>query len=164
MREPSPSFDHWYREVHRGLSASLVVAFGDPELAAEAADEAVARAYERWSRVQAMDSPGGWTYRVAFNVARRRRRRRAAEQLLLQRAKPTSAVPGPAGELWLLVAELPERQRVAIALRHVAGLTEREVGEAMGITRGTVSATLRNAYRSLRTELVDDDLIEETTP
>lgn len=158
------SFDDWYGEVHPGLVASLLVAFGDQDLANEAADEAIARAFERWERVSAMESPGGWTHQVAVNVARRKRRRRTVEAMLLRRRGSTTEVAGPAGELWLMVRELPERQRLAVALRHVAGMTEAEVAESMGIARGTVSATLRNAYRSLRLELDDGPLIEETTP
>ncbi len=156
------AFDAWYREVHPGLSASLAVGFGDPELASEAADEAIVRAFERWDRVSTMDSPGGWTYRVAVNVARRKRRRQTLERTLLRDRR--APVPGPAGELWLLVADLPERQRIAVALRHVAALTEAEIGEAMGIARGTVSATLRHAYQSLKSQLDDQEPIEEATP
>lgn len=163
MGVPDRSFDGWYREVHAGLLSSLTVAFGDADLAGEAADEAIVRAFERWDRVSVMESPGGWTYRVAVNVARRKRRRRGVEGVLLGRDRPEQDVPGPAGELWLLVAELPQRQRIAVALRHVAGMTEAEVGKTMGITRGTVSATLRSAYQSLRNRLDDHQAIEGTT-
>ncbi len=110
-----------------------------------------------------MESPGGWTYRVAVNLARRKRRRQTLERTLLQRDR-RPPVPGPAGELWLLVADLPERQRIAVSLRHVAAMTEAEIGEAMGITRGTVSATLRHAYQSLKSQLDDQEPIEEATP
>lgn len=162
MGDQGPSFDSWYREVHAELSTSLLVAFGDRDLATEAADEAIARAYERWDRVSAMSSPGGWTYRVAINVARRRQRRRRLEDFLTRSERRPAPIPGPAGELWQLVDRLPERQRLAVAFRHVAGLTEAEVGRAMGITRGTVSATLRQAYHSLRRQLDDEQLSEET--
>lgn len=155
-RQLDRSFAAWYGEYHRQLVAVLASAFGDEDLACEVADEALVRAYERWSRVGAMESPAGWTYRVAFNVARRRLRRRSFEQRLL-RAEPTSRQEGPAGEMWALVADLPPRQRQAVALRHVAGLTEAGVGAVMGISRGTVSATLRSAYRTLRVELRSGD-------
>jgi len=72
-------------------------------------------------------SSNGWTYRVAFNVARRKRRRRSFEATFASRHR-VEPVPGPAGELWQLVRELPERQRVASAFRHMAGMTEAEVG------------------------------------
>lgn len=69
-RAADESFTAFYREtwdqVARGLSATL----GDRELAAEATDEAMARAYERWAKVRAYDFPAGWVYRVALNWAR----------------------------------------------------------------------------------------------
>ena len=37
-------FERWYRSVHPRLGTSLALAFGDPGLAQEAADEACARA------------------------------------------------------------------------------------------------------------------------
>lgn len=67
------------------------------------------------------------------------------------------ALDGPTGELWQLVRALPARQRTAVVLRHVADLTEPEIGEAMGISRGGVSSTLRAAHSSLRRQLADVD-------
>ena len=66
------------------------------------------------------------------------------------------SVPAPAGEAWALVAALPERQRTAVVLRHVADLTEPEIARVMGITRGTVSSTLSDAHRALRAQLADE--------
>ena len=47
-------------------------------------------------------------------------------------------MPGPAGELWLMVRELPARQALAVSLRHIGQLTEQEVADVMGVKRGTV--------------------------
>ncbi|MEZ5410327.1 MAG: sigma-70 family RNA polymerase sigma factor [Acidimicrobiales bacterium] len=152
------AFEAWYRALYPNLVASIGVVFGDPDLARDAADEAVARAYERWHRVREMSSPNGWAYQVALNEARRRRRRQAIERRLLSRgAADVRALDGPTGELWQLVRALPVRQRTAVVLRHVADLTEPEIGEAMGISRGGVSSTLRAAHASLRRQLADVD-------
>ncbi len=152
------AFEAWYRGLYPNLVASIGIVFGDPDLARDAADEAVARAYERWPRVAAMSSPNGWAYQVALNEARRRRRRQAIERRLLSRsAAGDPALDGPTGELWQLVRALPARQRTAVVLRHVADLTEPEIGEAMGISRGGVSSTLRAAHSSLRRQLADVD-------
>lgn len=59
----------------------------------------------------------------------------------------------PDDELWSAVRSLPERQRLAIALRYVADLTEAEVAEAMGVRPGTVAATLSKARTQLATQL-----------
>jgi DNA-directed RNA polymerase specialized sigma24 family protein len=149
-------FESWYRALHPRLVTTLVAVLGDVDVAREAADEAFARAFERWTRVSGMESMDGWTYRVACNVARRHWRRRALEHRLLRTPVPEASVPGPAGELWLMVRELPVRQALAVSLRHVGQLTEQEVADVMGVKRGTVSATLRAAYERLRLRMTDD--------
>jgi RNA polymerase sigma-70 factor (ECF subfamily) len=149
-------FEDWYRREHPRLVTLVSVAVGDAEIGRDATDEALTRAFERWDRVSVMASPSGWTYRVALNVARRRARRRVIERSLLGRAR-TVDVPGPTGELWLLVSVLPDRQRQAVLLRHVGQLTEVEIAAVMRVARGTVSATLRSAYRTLGVALQDQD-------
>ncbi len=114
------------------------------------------RALGAWRRVSGMESPDGWTYRVAINVVRRRARRAALERRLLARSdRPPASVPAPAGEAWAAVADLPTRQRTAVVLRFVADLTEAQIAQAMGITRSTVSSTLADAARALGHALAD---------
>ena len=151
-------FEAWYRALHPRLLATLILITGNGEVARDATDEAFARAYQHWRRVSRMASPDAWTFTVARNVARRGARRATHERSLLrvQAAGVSTAVPAPAGEAWALVASLPERQRVAIVLRHVADLTEPEIARAMRISRGTVSTTLADAHRALKAQLRDD--------
>lgn len=151
-------FEAWYRALHPRLLASLILITGNGEAAREATDEAFTRAYQHWRRVSRMASPDAWTFTVARNVARRGARRARQERNLLrvEAAGANPAVPAPAGEAWALVASLPERQRTAVVLRHVADLTEPEIARVMGITRGTVSTTLADAHRALKAQLADD--------
>lgn len=149
-------FDNFYQSARDRLVVALAATVGDVELAAESVDEAMARAFARWSRLSAHPEPAGWVYVTARNLARRSEKRRS-------RRPPSSRqtqVEAPAGETWLVVADLPPRQREAVVLRHLAGLTEEAVGDAMGITRGTVSSTLRDAYRTLNRAL-SAELVEE---
>jgi RNA polymerase sigma factor (sigma-70 family) len=118
--------------------------------------EAFSRAYERWPRVSAMDSPMGWVYRVALNDLRRRMRRRAHERLLLRRVHVEIVPPADIDpELWAAVAALPPRQREAIVLRYVGDLTEREVATVLGISEGAASNALTAARRRLADQLTD---------
>jgi len=149
-------FEQWYHTEHARLITVLAAVTGDREIACEATDEAFVRAYERWDRVEAMASRSGWVYRTALNEVRKRIRRRSIEQRLWIRRSDSRMVDGPTGEVWLIVADLPRRQREAVVLRHVAQMTEAEVANVMSVTRGTVSSTLRDAYRSLEPQLVDD--------
>jgi RNA polymerase sigma factor (sigma-70 family) len=157
----SGGFDEWYRREHPRLVASLLLISGDIEAATEATDEALARAFLHWDRVRAMESPGGWTHRVALNVLRRRKRRQTLERRLLARQHPAREVPAPAGEAWLAVRDLPPRQRVAIVLRYVADLPESEIASAMGISRSGVASALADARRNLAAVLKEDTTVLE---
>jgi RNA polymerase sigma-70 factor (ECF subfamily) len=158
-------FVRWYGAEHARLFGSLVALSGDRELAAEATDEALSRALQHWERVRAMDSPEGWTYRVAVNVMRRLARRRNMERRVLGRlargATVVASQPAPGDEVWDLVRALPERQRTAVVLRYVADLAEADVAAAMSVTRGTVASTLAAARRALADVLAEPDVVEE---
>ena len=152
------SFGDWYREAQPGILESLLRVVNRRSLAEDALEEAFEKAFTRWERVQAMRSPNGWVYRVAVNAARRQLSRevREGERLAFVGAG-TRAVPPPGGEAWLLVGDLPVRQRTAVVLRHVAGMTEAEIARAMGVTRSTVSSSLASAYRTLARTLSEHE-------
>jgi RNA polymerase sigma-70 factor (ECF subfamily) len=152
-------FERWYEAEHPKLITALTVIAGDASLAAEAVDEAFARAYERWGRISRMESPEGWTYRTAMNALRRRQRRRHLEhQLHLRRAASSSATAAVADwspEVWDAVRRLPPRERTTVALRYVADLSTDDIAVAMGVAPGTVGAALHSARRRLAAALSD---------
>lgn len=121
--------------------------------AVEAVDEAFSLALERWTRVGAMESPAGWTYRTALNALRRRQRRAAVESRLLRRSmagngeasRPHDWSP----EIWEALRQLPRRERTAMALRYVADLSTEEIALAMQVAPGTVGSTLHAARAHL---------------
>ncbi|HVF31427.1 MAG TPA: sigma factor-like helix-turn-helix DNA-binding protein [Acidimicrobiales bacterium] len=76
---------------------------------------------------------------------------------LLAAQPPPRPAPPPGGEAWLLVETLPVRQRAAVVLRHAGGLTETQIGDALGVTRSTISSSLADAYRRLAVELAAAD-------
>lgn len=152
-------FEAWYRSSHSRLVAALLLVSGDLDLTRDAVDEACTRAFARWDRVRRMESPAGWTYRVALNTLRRRQRRAALEHRLLARTTQPPVIPAPAGDAWEAVRDLPPRQRTAVVLRYVADLTQIEIAGAMGITRSTVSSLLADAHAHLA-ELIALDPVE----
>jgi RNA polymerase sigma factor (sigma-70 family) len=148
-------FEAWYLREHPKVMAALTWVAGDPHVAADATDEAFARAYANWRRVGQMVSPGGWVYRVALNVVRRRMRRAALEQRLLE--PPLDIAHVVDREIWAAVHQLPERQRVAVVLRYLLDLPEKEVAAAMGISRGTVASALGAARQRLAAWLAAEE-------
>ncbi len=156
-----PEFEAWYRSQHPALLASIALISGRPDFARDAVDEALVRALERWETVRRMHSPGGWTYRVALNLLRRRMRRNAFEARVLRRDAAPEPAAAPRGEVWEVVAGLPQRQREVVVLRYVADLPQPEIARVLGIARSTVSSTLTDAHRALA-GLLDDE--EEMAP
>ncbi|MCU4183302.1 sigma-70 family RNA polymerase sigma factor [Acidiferrimicrobium sp. IK] len=136
--------------VVRALSATI----GDTDLAADAVDEAMARAYQRWSKVAGLDNPNGWVYRVALNwstsVLRRRRRRSSPlEPPAGSFEHPAMAEPAVAAAL----AELDVRQRAVVVCRYLLGWSEAETAEALNTPVGTVKSRLHRANRILSARL-----------
>jgi RNA polymerase sigma-70 factor (ECF subfamily) len=110
-----------------------------------------------------MESPSGWTYRVALNALRRTKRRHAMEHRLLRRVHVVETVPTVDDDLWTVVRTLPARQCQAVVLRYVADLPEAEIATAMGVTRGTVASTLADARARLAELLNEPELLEESS-
>ena len=101
-----------------------------------------------------------WLYSVAFNLSRDRMRqaRRRAAQALDDVAEPADPTPGAAASLQArqqvdalqgALAELPERQRQAVVLRHIEGLSNPEIAEIMGITVEAVESLTARGKRGL---------------
>ena len=139
-------FASWYEHEHPRVLGVLCALSGELDASRDATDEAFVRALARWPRVRKMESPGGWTYRVALNELRRllRGRTRSAGVPV---ERPV--VPETDPDLWDLVRRLPERQRLAVVLRYVADLPEQTIAEVMGITRSTAASTLTQARARL---------------
>jgi RNA polymerase sigma-70 factor (ECF subfamily) len=149
-------FDEHYATVVRGLA----VAFGDTGLAEEATQEAFARASTRWGRVGRRDRPLGWIYLEAVRVARRRRRDLLADGSAGAATHDTAYEVVDRATTRTAIEELPARQRIALVLRHYAGLPLEEIGRAMGRAVGTVKSTLYAAHSRLDVELEDDEIPE----
>jgi RNA polymerase sigma factor (sigma-70 family) len=166
---PPEDFTAFYLATFPRVRRSLALSLGEPELAEDAAAEAMARALARWPSVRRHASPSAWVHTVALNLVRSTLRRRRLERSWLARQREQHAQPPaePDDALWLAVAALPPRTRTAVALRYVADLTEAQVAEAMGITRGAVASLLHEARRRLAEGLADqraDPTFERTLP
>jgi RNA polymerase sigma-70 factor (ECF subfamily) len=134
---------------------------GDVGAGEDIAQEALARAWSRWSRVSRLDSPEAWTYRVAVNLARSRHRRPQAEQRAYERAE--AVVAPAAGEVVdaiavrRAVAALPERMRAALVLRYFADLPVDAVAAILDCAPGTVKSLTSQAIEKLRAVMAVDD-------
>ena len=145
---------------------------GDQTEAEDVVQEALMRLVNKAPAWQ----PGGarlrtWLYRVTFNlcVDRQRRKRLAPLSEAMELADPESGdrLPGRldvAVKVRAAIAQLPPRQRAAIALVHYQGCSNLEAASALDISVDAVESLLARARRRLRAELaaVADDLLLES--
>jgi RNA polymerase sigma-70 factor (ECF subfamily) len=144
------SFDEFFR-VHRDrIFQATALTIGDRDLAAEATDEAMIRAFERWRRVRLYDNPPGWVYRVAINWARSQlRRRKFRDDRRVPDVVDGDDAPTDPG-LLAAVAVLPLEQRSVIVLRFFLDWSQSQIADALGIPVGTVKSRTGRALERLR--------------
>jgi RNA polymerase sigma-70 factor (sigma-E family) len=144
------SFESLYRLAYRVAYRIL----GDRPEAEDVAQETLARAVLRWSRLEA--GPEGWISRVASNLAVDRYRRRARARRAP--SGPTGVVDERLVERADLVAalrSLPRRQREVVVLRYLADLSEANVAAALGCSAGSVKTHASRGLAALRRQLGD---------
>jgi RNA polymerase sigma factor (sigma-70 family) len=143
-RDPFQSF----LDEHRAPVLAFLRAMVGPVDADDCFQETFMAALRNYESLDGAN-PRAWVMTIARNKAidhHRARARRAVPKGDL----PDIPAPSPADhdpELWAAVAELPEKQRTAVALRYAADLRYREVGAAMETSE---EAARRNVHEGLR--------------
>jgi RNA polymerase sigma-70 factor, ECF subfamily len=124
---------------------------GDLSEAEDAVQEAYIRAWRRWPRIRGYDDPEAWVrvvaYRITVNSWQKARNRMTAH-----RAGRHQEMPGLSPDLVALVSalrQIPEAQRRAIVLHHLAGLSVEEIARETGAPAGTVKARLARGRKAL---------------
>ena len=142
------------------MTSTIQIIVGNRATAEDLAQETFARAYLSWSKLWPDGNPPGWVHRVATNLALSWRRRAGREiraiQRLGRRTDHTVAAPEAYPELHKAVAALPPRQRAAVGLHYVLGLSMEEAAVALKCKPGTVKSLLYSARERLRGELSDE--------
>lgn len=136
---------------------------GDPDAAQDVAQETFISAWRQLPRFRGGAAFSTWLYRITVNAARgylRSHSRRLARDDryagLTGAAAPTSdAEAASGGPVIGLLMQLPEKQRVALALFSIQDLSLEEIAGAAGAPVGTVKAWLSRGRARLR-ELAEE--------
>ena len=64
--------------------------------------------------------------------------------------------------LWPHVKQLPPQQRAVVVLRYYEDLSEAEIAETLGCSRGNVKSTAHRALKNLRAAIGSPDLHDQT--
>ncbi|WP_339156114.1 RNA polymerase sigma factor [Actinomadura luteofluorescens] len=150
-----------FREEWGRVVATLIRMTGDWDLAEECAQEAFARALERWPRDGVPRRPGAWLTTTARNHALNRIRRGKTETAKLRELETMADTPErpdqgglPDDRLRLIYTcchpALPVEARVALTLRTVLGLTTGEIARAFLVAEPAMAQRLVRAKRKIR--------------
>ena len=154
------AFAAFYQRNIATLTRTLAASLGDGQLAQDAAQEAMARACERWEKIEGYDNPTGWCYRVAMNWATSRWRKRRRE-VITDELPPPATFDAPDIELQdrirSALRQLSLEHRSVIVLRLFEDWSIAETADALGIAHGTVQSRYARALERLRAELGDID-------
>jgi RNA polymerase sigma-70 factor, ECF subfamily len=160
------AFDEFYAGDYPRLVAAIGLLIGDAEIARDAVDEALARAWERAHRGHHIDSLGAWTRVVAMNVARGRFRRlrteRRAYALNIVEETMTSTDAAAAVDVRQALHSLPTRQREVVVMHYFLDLTVAEIAAELRINDGTVKSCLFRARATLAAVLSDRPAADDT--
>jgi RNA polymerase sigma-70 factor (ECF subfamily) len=158
--DPRPPFEDLYRDYLGRIYAYVRAQVGSAADAEDVTAQVFMNAYQAYARFETRHStPAAWLFRIARNATldhfraqgRRDRLRRTIEH-------EPQAEEDPAGRaeeriqyqaLLARVAELPERQRDAISLRH-SGLSFEEVGALMDCSEDAAKMLYHRALKALR--------------
>ena len=174
-----------FRDEWGQVVATLIRVTGNWDLAEECAQDAFAKALERWPHDGVPDRPGAWLTRTARNRAIDRLRREAVGAAKMQEVAamtydPAAGDPGaedndpfPDDRLQLMFTcchpALALEARVALTLRTLAGLSTAEIAHAFLVTEQTMAKRLGRAKQKIKNAAIPyrvppAHLLPERTP
>jgi RNA polymerase sigma-70 factor (sigma-E family) len=150
---------------YRSLVRLATLLLQEQATAEEIVQDAYVALHGRWGRLREADKALIYLRQSVVNRARSALRHRGVVRRHAEREpEPPAAPSAETGALGILEHEtvvaalraLPARQREALVLRYYADLSETEIAEAMGISRGAVKSHTARGMAALRNALERD--------
>ncbi len=162
-------FDEFFRATWPRLFRTAYAVTGDVASAEDALQSAYAKSYASWRRVSRVEHPEAYVRRIVVNEILGTRRRG-----WWQRERPHDSLEPPGRvaspelgvvehvAVWTAVRGLPPRQRAVIVLRYYEDLSEEQIADVLGCSRGTVKSQASAALTNLRRDAADLSIGERT--
>lgn len=167
ITDEAAGFAEWARPSLLAMTrlARRLAPHADPD---DVVQDALVRAWRKWDRFDpGRGSATTWLLAITADRAREARRSRMRRIRVVDEHADLPDQAGPSADLAAdlavdldldrAIAELPDRQRLAVELHYFVGLNVEETAAVMGCAPGTVKSTLFDARSRLRTLLGDDD-------
>lgn len=145
------TFEQWVLSAGLDLRRALISRYGI-EVGPDVHAEAIAYAWEHWSRLQAMSNPLGYLYRVGQSAARRHPLIRSAPALP---PEPRPESYGPEPGLDHALRALTDEQRVAVVLVHGYGYSYADAALIVDLPVSTLRNHIHRGMAQLR-KLIGD--------
>lgn len=148
------AFDRLMRQHERLVLATALRITGDLEDAKDVSQEVFLRFYRHLGKLRAPETVPAWLYRVTVNACHDLRKRRPAPAAIEEANEIEDPAPGPQASafhneyrraLELSLRRLPEKERAALVLRELEGLSTEEVARALGSSEATVRSQVSKA-------------------
>jgi RNA polymerase sigma-70 factor (ECF subfamily) len=129
----------------------------DPELARDAVQDGLIRAWRDLPKLRELDRFDAWLHRLTVNSCidqtRRRRRRPIEVELTSLQSPATTDMAGALADRDLvdgILRRLDERGRAIVVLHYYLGMPLTDVAASLGIPVGTVKSRLHRALGAMR--------------
>lgn len=124
----------------------------------DAWSETFLSALQAWPSLDNGANVEAWLVRIAHRKAidvTRKRQRHPLTNETVPETESTLGIPGQAGtEIWLEVAKLPERQRLAVAYHYLGGLPHGDTAELIGGSPASIRRAAADGIAKLRTVMI----------
>jgi RNA polymerase sigma-70 factor (ECF subfamily) len=153
------AFEALMRQYERLVLVTALRLLGNMEDAKDVSQEVFLRLYRNLGKVEAESKYQAWLYRVTVNVChdigRKRKRSVAFEDLpepVSSAADPQQCVTGAERQrvLQMSLRALSAKEREAVVLRDLEGLSTEEVARALGSSEATVRSQISKARVKMR--------------
>ena len=150
---------HLFAAHYRTLVRLATLLLHEPGVAEEITQDAYVALHRRWRALRDPDKALAYLRTTVVNRCRSALRRRRVANSYLAWARPGPDAPSAeAGALAALqhdamltaLRALPARQREALVLRYYADLSEAQIADAMGVSRGAVKSHTSRGVAALR--------------
>ncbi len=159
-------YERFCREYAGALGRVAYLLCGDRETARDLAQETLLDAYRHWARVVAATDRRAYVRRMLVNRHLSSVRRRRVPEVLTDRPDdlPAHDVDTVAEHdaMWRALADVTERQRAVLVLRHYEGLDDAAIATALKCRRSTVRSLATRGLAALRESPHLRDVPEDT--
>ena len=163
--EDIQSFEEIVRRFRASAFGQAFASVGDSQLAEDAVQDAFIEAHLRLKSLAVPEAFPSWFRKVLVTACNRITRRKSVTTIPLNEAEFAAAESeSPSSQLEQMERDrivhaamqtCPEGQRTVMALYYIGGMTQREVGDYLGISEGAVKKRLHDARRKMGGFVID---------